>query len=140
MSTITRKVYDVFINPDDLDLASDPFSTEGVVCHRVTVTHADQLKGELEAAKRGIDSRLGTTITSVILWSALVRLGLYDRKYESFRDADCADLQSVTPPGEAPEGVPVPPTEEPSGSASPSPTTSPDSSPTGSTPTSTSTS
>lgn len=123
MSTITRRVYDVFLNPDSLDLTADPFNTEGVTCQRVVVTHADQLRGELEGAQRGITLDQPQNITSVIVWCALVRNKLYNRKYESFRDADCADIKSP----EAPEvsESPVPPTVEPSRSDSILHTTSP---------------
>ena len=136
MSTITRRVYDVYLNPDGLDLAADPFNTEGITCHRVVVTHADQLRGELEAAKRGVDLSLAQNVTSIFVWASLVRHGFYDRKYDAFRAADCADIKSPTPPG--PEGEEtVPPTGEPSGSVSPSPRASRRSSTTGYTPTST---
>ena len=130
MTSIERRVYDVYLNPDEP--STDPFSTEGVTCHRVVVTHADQLRGELEGAKRGVSLDAGQNITSVIVWCALVRSKLYDRKYESFRDADCADIKSPRPPEVAVE--PVPPTVEPSPFGSSSPTLSPDSSPIGSTP------
>lgn len=132
---LERLVYDVHLNPDDYDPKADPFNTDGVVVHRVVVTHADQLRGEMESARRGItDARLGQAMTSIILWVALVRLGLYERTYESFRDADCALMESVRAPQ---EDVVVPPTVEPQGSESASPIPSPDSSPIGSTPTST---
>lgn len=133
-----RRVYAVHVNPPGYDAATaDPFDVEGVTTHLVPVIHADQMVGEREAMKKGLTLDLPQNVTSVIVWSAMRRRGLYTDTYETFRDRDCVGIENAVRPGEDPEGDAVPPTSEPSGSASTSPATSPDSSPTGSTPTST---
>lgn len=134
---LKRKVYDVHLNPDGYDPATaDPFDVSDITTHRVVVTHADQMRGELEAGKRGIPDSAGQNLTSVILWCALTRTGVYAGKYDQFRNADCAGMEYVDP-DESGEPAEVPPTAEPSGSASSSLSTSLEPL-TGSTPTSTS--
>lgn len=114
---ITRRVYDVHLNPEGYDPATaDPFDVEGVTTHRITVIHADQMVGEREALRRGVTFDQAQNMTSVIVWCALRRLGLYKGKYESFRDVDLLDIGN--PDRSQEQEVEVPPTEEPSGSAS----------------------
>lgn len=146
--SVTRRVYDVHLNPEGYDpaTAADPFDVSGVVTHRVVVIHADQMVGEREGLRRGITLEQAQNITSVIVWCALRRLRVYADTYEAFRDRALLD---ITNPDRPEEGQTrdssgnveeeVPPTGEPSPSASGSHTTTPDSSPTGLTPTSTNT-
>ena len=95
--TIRRKVYDVHLNPPTYDPAVDPFDTTGITTHRVVVTHGDQLRGELEAGKRGLTLDAGQNVTSLILWLALKRTGVYTGRYEQF-EGEVAALESVDPP------------------------------------------
>lgn len=131
-----RRVYDVHLNPAGYDpTTADPFDVAGVTTRRVVVTHADQMRGELEAGKRGLSADQPQNLTSVIVWCALVRTGAYTGKYDQFRNLDCAGMESPDPETEAANVVP--PTTEPSSYGSDSPITSP-ATPTGQTPTSTS--
>lgn len=114
-----RLVYSVALNPDGYDPATaDPFDVEGVTTHLVPVIHADQMVGERTAMAKGITLDLGQNVTSVIVWSAMRRRGLYAGTYEEFRDRDCLSIDNARRPDADPAGDPVPPTSEPSGSES----------------------
>lgn len=146
MSKFSRRVYDVALNPESFDpLTSDPFDETGVTVHRVTVIHADQMLGEREAMRRGITTEQPQNMTSVIVWCAMRRAGLFTGTYEEFRDARLLDIGNPDRPGEGQEVTAagsvvedVPPTVGRSDSASSWPGSSPVPL-SGSTPTSTNT-
>lgn len=104
----------------------------------VEITHADLLRAELEAGKQGlpVDPRKAPQQTTTLwVWAALVRTGVIDRNYRSFRDGDgdgepcLVGFEQVTDPAGQHAAVDVDPTSEGinSPSASPAPTeTSPD--------------
>jgi hypothetical protein len=122
---LPRNVYDA-----DLDVDGQVVELRGI-----TLTHGDELRAELEGHKRSLP-QLGHTFTSLMLWSACVRLGHYTGDYNTFRNGGLVEYRRI-PQDELAGSPTVDPTPaEPSGSASSSPATSPDSS-TGSTPTST---
>lgn len=134
-ATPRRRVYKVLMNPAGYDpLTADPFDEEGIEEVLCPVVHADQMVGEREAMKRGVTLDQAQNVTSVIVWCAMRRRGFFSGTYEEFRDLSCVDIQNAPRPGEDPEGEEVPPTEEPSGSASTSPEPSPASGSTGLTP------
>lgn len=123
-NTPRRRVYSVTLNPLGYDpLNGDPFDEEGIEEVVVPVVHADQMVGEREAMKRGVTLDEAQNVTSVIVWCAMKRRGLFTGTYESFRDERCLDIANAARPGtdhqaeaEAEEGEEVPPTEGPSGS------------------------
>lgn len=93
-----------------------------LVEHRLEITPGDQFRAELEAAKHGLEVKRSPIQVTAGVWSwcALVRLGLYSEGYQKYvnRDLYAFELER--------EAIDVPPTQEPSGSASPSPTSSPE--------------
>jgi hypothetical protein len=74
MAKLIRPKFLVFMSEDD----------EGT---EVTITWADQLRGELEAAKQGINAKLGLHITTVWCWCAMVREHGYAATFPEFRTA-----------------------------------------------------
>lgn len=86
MSEFKRQTLDVHM------LATDETT---VVHHRVQLILGDQLRAELELNKRGIDiTSLGAHRSAAIAWSAMVRAGLYDKKFDQFGE-DVVDIASV---------------------------------------------
>jgi len=87
---------------------------------RVEIEWADQLRGELEAGKYGIDMSASLNMTTVWVWCAMTRLKLTSLGYPAWKAGELVGLEKVRDPapGEmAPDDV-VPPTEERSDSAS----------------------
>lgn len=79
----------------------------------VEVTYADQLRGELEAAKHGISMAVQPmAIATIWVWCAMVRQGLYADLFMQFKSTDLAELQPITSSDElaelAGEAVPDP--------------------------------
>lgn len=62
--------------------------------HRVTLMLADQLRGELEGKKLGIDLSLPVHTSALWVWSAMVRLGHYAGTFQEFKGA-CIDYEKV---------------------------------------------
>ena len=58
--------------------------------HRVEVTHGDQLRGELEGRKQGLPPLQDAPMnaTTVWVWCAMARLGLYSADYRQFSRVD----------------------------------------------------
>lgn len=61
--------------------------------YEVPVILADQLRGELEGKKQGLDIKLSMHTTALWAWSAMCRLGHYDGPFQDFK-ADCIALGS----------------------------------------------
>lgn len=82
---LTRERYIVHLAPLD-----DGEPTE----HRVTVTHQDMLRGELEHSRAGCPpTGAYLNLTTAWLWAALTREGHYTRPFLQFRDMDCAGIE-----------------------------------------------
>lgn len=67
----------------------------------VEVTYADQLRGELEIAKQGLN--MGTApmhAATIWVWAAMVRTGRYSDKFVMFKQRDLAELEPITSAGE----------------------------------------
>lgn len=91
--------------------------------HTVTLTLADQLRGELEARKNGILLDLPMHMGTVWVWCALTRLHLYEDPFQQFLNVDCLDWDDGT--GDEEDVDPTQPAA-PAGSSSPSPSPSPE--------------
>lgn len=82
---IKRHRFDVWIAPEGTD--PDTVADQDAEYHRVTVTHADELRGELEGSKRSLHpKRQPMAITSLWIWCAMVRAGLTTDRWETWRD------------------------------------------------------
>jgi hypothetical protein len=100
--SLTRQPYDVYLrNPDDVETR-----------HRVEITHADHLRGELEANKQRLPAVKDAPMnhTTVWLWCAMTREGLYGSDYRTFADRDLIGLEPVRDVNGDPEEIPVDPT------------------------------
>lgn len=118
---LPRNVYDADLLVND----------QVVEVRRITLSHADELRGELEAHKRSIPT-LPHALTSLMLWAACVREGRFAGDYAAWKNGGLIEFRKVRADELTPveqEGIEaaVGPTAEavPSGPASPSPTTSP---------------
>jgi hypothetical protein len=88
MAKLTRPKFIVFLNAD-----TETGTDEGT---EVTVTWADQLRGELEAAKQGIKPGLGLHLTTVWCWCVMVREHGYGKGIDKAGEDDPA--ADPTPP------------------------------------------
>lgn len=88
---LTRSKYLVYLNPTEEN--PDP-PEDGV---EVEVTHGDRLRGELEAGKQGLPAVNVAPMnhSTVWLWCAMVRLGLYRADFRQFKLVDLAGLEPV---------------------------------------------
>lgn len=91
---LTRQRYRVYLNPTAEDPAD---AAAGHVEHEVEITHGDHLRGELEAAKQGLPSVKDAPMnhTTVWIWCAMVRLGLYAGPFLPFKLQDLAGIEPV---------------------------------------------
>lgn len=114
---LPRNVYDA-----DLDVDG-----RLVEVRRITLTHADELRAELEGHKRGIP-QVPIALTSLMLWAACVREGHYAGNYTEWKAGGLVQFRKVTDAEQNGIEPAVGPTDEaePSGPASASPTTSPE--------------
>ena len=90
--SLDRPRYRVFYKQPTDDETAEPREAE------VTITYADQLRGELEAGKQSLPQITGATAqnhTTVWVWCALTRLGLYAGDCRAFRLSDCLDVQGL---------------------------------------------
>lgn len=103
---LVRPKYRVYLNPTEEH--PDP-PVDG---QEVEVTHGDQLRGELEAGKQGLPAIKDAPMnhTTVWLWCAMVRLGLYRGDFRQFKLTDLAGLEAVRDENGEPELEPVDPT------------------------------
>lgn len=134
-----RPIYDVLIQTHDAQ--GEPGD---IVEHRVTIIHGDRLRGEHEAKKAGLPpisqiDHFAQNFTTVYIWCALVRLGLYGENYKTFKNRDLLEVATAVDEHGKPLQESVDPTRPdiPSGTPSTSPTPSEEALATGSTPTST---
>jgi hypothetical protein len=101
MAKLTRPKFIVFLNAD-----TETGTDEGT---EVTDTWADQLRGELEAAKQGIKPGLGLHLTTVWCWCVMVREHGYGKGFGEFRQ----ELAGIDKAGEDdPAADPTPPATE----------------------------
>jgi hypothetical protein len=65
--------------------------------HTVTIRHGDQLRAELEAPRHGLPSMEHAPMhaTTLWVWCALVREGLYAGKARDFINGDCLGLEAA---------------------------------------------
>lgn len=103
---LQRPKYRVYLNPP-----ADAESAEPIE-HEVEITHGDNLRGELEANKHGLPSVKDAPMnhTTVWLWCALVRLGLYAHDYRQFKLQDLAGIEPVRDEAGEQATTDVPPT------------------------------
>lgn len=104
---LTRRVFAVFVleSPDEGE-------AETITEHRLEISFADQLRGELEAPRHGITTEQPMHLATVWAWCAMTRLGLYTKPYQEFKTRDLVDLDRL-------EDAEVDPTQ-PGRTASPS--------------------
>lgn len=124
MARMTRPTYEVWTRTAP---GSDD-ETETLV----EIEWADQLRGELEAGKYGIDTSAPMNLTTVWIWCAMTRLKLTSLGYPAWKAGELVGLAKRKDPetGETIADPEVPPTTERSGSVSDSlsPTPAPPSS------------
>lgn len=89
--------------------------------HRVTVILGDQLRGELEGKKLGLDTNYPIHTGALWVWAAMVRNGHYSGSFHEFKDA-CVDYDKVA---EADVDPTTPAASNDSAWSSPSPTPAP---------------
>lgn len=83
---------------------------EQITEHRVTVLHVDMLRGELEHNRQGLPEKgANLNLVTTWCWAAMMRLGLYSKPFNLFRDQDLQGLEDdgketvdPTQPGTAP--------------------------------------
>lgn len=133
-----RPIYDVLIQTHDS--SGEPGD---IVQRRVTIIHGDRLRGEHEAHKAGLPpvnkiDHFAQNFTTVYIWCALVRLGLYSENYQTFKNRDLLEVAAAVDEHGKPLQESVDPTrpDTPSGTPSSSPASSAEAPATGSTPTS----
>lgn len=110
-----RRSYWVWMNnpADPPTEGSDEPWTPVLEAVSVEVTYADQLRGELEMGKQGIN--MGSApmhAATVWVWCAMVRTGRYSDAFPAFKNRDLAELEPISRPDEAKqlEAGPVDPT------------------------------
>lgn len=85
---LKRPAYHVWIAPDGAD--PDTVPEDQLEVHHVVVHHADQLRGELEAAKQGLPKGGTATpmhLTALWLWANLIRTKRYEGTFREFKVA-----------------------------------------------------
>lgn len=103
MARMKRPAYTVWVKGDGDD----------EIPHVVEIEWSDQLRGELEAGKYGVDTDAPMNLTTVWLWCAMTRTGLVKSRYPEWKSGELVGLEKV--PTELPD---VPPTGELDASAS----------------------
>lgn len=83
---LKRKTLRVYLTPPTPE--AEPLE------HVVTITLADQLRGEFEAKKQGIPLDAPINLTTVFAWCAMTRLGLYTGQYQEFINGGCLDYHN----------------------------------------------
>lgn len=80
-----------------LDVPATDDHPAGEIEHEIEVRHADQLRGELEAAKQGLPGAKEAPLNNVTVWvwCAMVRLGLYGQAYKQFQHVDLVGFEQV---------------------------------------------
>lgn len=86
MSKFTRTEFDVTMAPAEGE--TEPTT------HRVTVILADQLRGELEGKRHGVDIKDAIHTTALWGWSAMVREGHTSLSFREFTAA-CWEVEQV---------------------------------------------
>lgn len=83
-----RTTFDVLMKtPTEAD-------AEATTEHRVVVILGDQLHGELEGKKLGLNTDYPIHTASLWVWAAVCRLGIYEKTFHEFK-ADCVDFDKV---------------------------------------------
>lgn len=83
-----RTVFDVAMQTPT---ETDP---EQITEHRVTVILGDQLRGELEGKKLGLDTNYPIHTGALWVWAAMLRSGHYSGTFQDFKGA-CVDFDKV---------------------------------------------
>jgi hypothetical protein len=92
-----RRSYWVWMNTDEHP------ADENTTAISVEVTYADQLRGELEMAKQGVNmGQAPMTAATVWVWCAMVRQGLYAEAFPRFKATDLAEMEPVLRADELP--------------------------------------
>lgn len=66
---------------------------EAVTTHQVTVSHQDMLRGELEHDRAGAPDKAKMNLVTAWCWAGLVRMGVYTKSFQHFRDMECMGLE-----------------------------------------------
>lgn len=120
MARMKRSTYTVWCR----ELNPDGTPTGDEISHVVELEWADQLRGELEGGKYGIDTDAPLNLTTVWVWCAMVRNGLTKLPYPGWKSHELVGFEKLKEPNlatgelEAVPDVEIPPTGERSGSAS----------------------
>ena len=80
----------------DVHLGTPETPDDQVETHRVRVILADQLVGEMLAARLGITTDSPLRLTTCWLWAAMKRTGVYGKPWEEFQ-GDCLDFDQIKP-------------------------------------------
>lgn len=80
-----RPSYDVYLNG----------TGEEPACHRVTITHQDNLRGEAELARAGTPDQRARALFLTTAWcyAALLRMEIYTGPFQRFHEIDCAGIE-----------------------------------------------
>lgn len=66
---------------------------ENITQHRVTISHQDMLRGELEHDRSQAPERAKLNLVTAWCWAGLVRTGVYTKGFQQFRDMECVGLE-----------------------------------------------
>lgn len=102
-------------------LAPTETDPEHIEERRVTVILGDQLRGELEGKKLGLDTNYPIHTGALWVWAAMLRSGHYSGSFQEFKSA-CVDYEAV---GEEDADPTNPAASSDSALSSPSPTPAP---------------
>lgn len=92
-----RRQYRVWMIDHDATTLEHPSAPPLKTVELVTVTYADQLRGELEGRKLGLGSMADAPMhyATVWVWAALVRTGRYTGKFGDFKATDLGELEPI---------------------------------------------
>lgn len=84
---IKRPAFHVWLDPrEDLGPNSPDLDDSELEYHHVLVNNGDMLRAELEAGKLGVKPREAPQhLSTMWLWAALVRTGVYGGKFQAFK-------------------------------------------------------
>lgn len=94
---LERDQYTVYVQTDPLMEPKE---------YTAVITHQDMLRGETAVlGEPGMNLKHGLLLTTAWCWAALMRQGDYAGAWQTFRDVDCAGIDTT------PEAVAVDPTQ-----------------------------
>lgn len=98
-----RRSYWVWLYEDDHETVADAILVE--------TTYADQLRGELEIGKQGLNMAAAPMHAATIwVWCAMVRTKLYEDRFITFKNQDLAEMEPIMRPDETPGAAAPDPT------------------------------